>query len=224
MRQCVPIASTVASASAQLLRSAVRSQFCQPSRTCANDCGGKLRFTASTSPVGNVAKVSEVVTPKLPPPPPRNAQNRSGWLVGGRGDRLAAGQHHRRRPQCVPHQARVPGMGAQPAAQGVARGTDRRAGARRDTPARRRQHLMHRIQTRRGRHRDLPGGGVVIDAPGQLTQVEHHRAVRGGRPHIGVPAAARSDLEVVRGSECHRLLHIRRPRSAVTTAAGVSPL
>src|ERR1700745_800296 len=81
MRQCGPIASVVLSASAQLLRSAVRSQFCQPTRTCANDCGGKLRFTTSTSLVGKVAKVSAVVTPKLPPPPPRNAQNRSGWLA-----------------------------------------------------------------------------------------------------------------------------------------------
>src|ERR1700739_289904 len=81
MRQCVPIGSRVGSASAQLLRSAVRSQFCQPTRTCANDCGGKLRFTTSTSLVGKVAKVSAVVTPKLPPPPPRNAQNRSGWLL-----------------------------------------------------------------------------------------------------------------------------------------------
>src|ERR1700759_5257189 len=81
MRQCVPIGSTVASASAQLLRSAVRSQFCQPTRTCANDCDGKLRFTTSTSPVGNVAKVSEAGTPKFPPPPPRNAQNRSGLLA-----------------------------------------------------------------------------------------------------------------------------------------------
>src|ERR1700730_17751893 len=81
MRQFVPIASAVASASAQLLRSAVRSQFCQPTRTCANDCGGKLRLTTSTSLVGKVAKVSEVVTPKLPPPPPCSAQNRSGWLV-----------------------------------------------------------------------------------------------------------------------------------------------
>src|SRR5271154_6694044 len=79
MRQCVPIWSTVASASAQQLRSAVRSQLCQPTSTCANDCGGKLRLTASRSPVGNVAKVSEVVAPKFPPPPPRNAQNRSGW-------------------------------------------------------------------------------------------------------------------------------------------------
>src|SRR5689334_21406326 len=77
----MPIESTVASASAQLFWSAVRSQFCQPTRTCANDCGGKLRLTTSTSLVGNVAKVSEVVTPKLPPPPPRSAQNRSGLLA-----------------------------------------------------------------------------------------------------------------------------------------------
>src|ERR1700761_2496410 len=81
IRQWVPIGSTVASASAQLLLSAVRNQPCQPSSTCAKDWGGKSRFTASTSPVGKVAKVSEVVTPKLPPPPPRNAQNRSGLLL-----------------------------------------------------------------------------------------------------------------------------------------------
>src|SRR6202021_3059648 len=81
MRQCVPIWSTVAPASAPQLRSAVRSQLCQPTSTWANDCGGKLRLTTSTSLVGNVAKVSEVVTPKLPPPPPRSAQNRSGLLA-----------------------------------------------------------------------------------------------------------------------------------------------
>src|SRR5580693_4541871 len=78
IRQCVPIWSTVASANAQQLRSAVRNQFCHPTSTCAKDCGAKSRFTASTSPAGNVAKVSDVVTPKFPPPPPRNAQNRSG--------------------------------------------------------------------------------------------------------------------------------------------------
>src|SRR6201992_995607 len=85
IRQCAPIASRGASASAQLFRSAVRSQFCQPTRTCANDCGGKLRFTTSTSLVGNVAKVNEVVTPKFPPPPPRSAQNKSGLLAAGAG-------------------------------------------------------------------------------------------------------------------------------------------
>src|SRR5262249_9983200 len=79
MRQRVPVASVVLSASAQLLRSAVRSQFCQPTRTCANDSGGKLRVTTSTCELGDVAKVTEGVTPKLPPPPPRNAQNRSGF-------------------------------------------------------------------------------------------------------------------------------------------------
>ena len=81
MRHCWPNASVVLSANAQLLRSAVRSQFCQPRRTWAKDCGGKLRFTTSTSLVGNVAKVNEVVTPKFPPPPPRNPQNRSGLLA-----------------------------------------------------------------------------------------------------------------------------------------------
>ena len=40
IRQCVPVASVVPSASAQLFRSAVRNQFCQPTRTCANDSGG----------------------------------------------------------------------------------------------------------------------------------------------------------------------------------------
>src|SRR3954466_5576668 len=79
MRQCVPVASVVLSARAQLLRSAVRSQFCQPTRTWAKDSGGKWTFTTSTSEMGKGANVKEVVTPKLPPPPPRNAQNRSGF-------------------------------------------------------------------------------------------------------------------------------------------------
>src|SRR4030088_107569 len=81
IRQCVPIPSVVLSARAQLLRSALRSQLAQPTRTCANACAGKSRFTASRSRVGKVAKVSEVVTPKLPPPPPRSPQNRSGLLL-----------------------------------------------------------------------------------------------------------------------------------------------
>lgn len=74
MRQCAPCGSVMVSANAQLLRSAVRSQFCHPTRTCAKDCSGKLRLTTSTSLVGKVAKVRAVVTPKLPPPPPCNAQ------------------------------------------------------------------------------------------------------------------------------------------------------
>src|SRR3954464_6154793 len=78
MRQCVPAASVVLSARAQLLRSAVRSQVCQPTRTWAKDSGGKWTFTTSTSEIGKVAKVKDLVTPKFPPPP-RNAQNRSGF-------------------------------------------------------------------------------------------------------------------------------------------------
>ena len=34
------------------------------------------------SPAGWVRNVNEVATPKLPPPPPWQAQNRSGLLLG----------------------------------------------------------------------------------------------------------------------------------------------
>ena len=117
----------------------------------------------------------------------------------------------------------MPGLSTQPAAQGVPRGTDRRADARRDAPAGRGQRLVNRVQTGRGRDRDQPGGGVVIDFPGQLTQVEHHSAVRRGRPHIGVPAAARSHLEVI-GSSNAIAFCTSAADVTVTTAAGVEPL
>ena len=85
--------------------------------------------------MGKVANVSEVVTPKLPPPPPRNAQNRVGVFRGGRGDRLASWQYDRGRCQRVGQQARMPGLGAEAAAKGVPRGTDRRADTGRDASA-----------------------------------------------------------------------------------------
>ena len=210
MRQCVPVASVVLSASAQLLRSAVRNQFCQPTRTCANDSGGKWTFTTSTSEMGNVAKVSEVVTPKLPPPPPRNAQNRSGFSAADAVTAWPPGNTTDRRRQRVREQARMPGLGAQSAAKGVPRSTDRRADTRRDASACRGQRLVQVPQTGRGRRRDPSAGGVVVDSAGQLTQVEHHGAVRRGRANVGMPATARSDLEIVGSSERHRLLHVRR--------------
>ena len=208
MRQCVPSASVVLSASAQLLRSAVRSQLCQPRLR------ERLRREIEVHDVdvrgGERGKGQRGCHPEIAATAAAQRPQQVWVVGGGGGDRLAAGQHHRRRRQRVTHQARVPGLGAQPAAQGVPRGTDRRAGTRRDAPAGRGQRLVQRIQTGRRRHRDVPGGGVVIDSPGQLTQVEHHSAVRRGRPHIGVPTTARSDLEVVGSSECHRPLHVRR--------------
>ena len=65
----------------QIARSAVRIQLFQPSRTLAADAYGKARLTTSRVTVGNVRQVKLVVMPQLPPPPPRNAQNRSGWSI-----------------------------------------------------------------------------------------------------------------------------------------------
>src|SRR3954454_1269200 len=73
---CAPL--TERSTSPQVLRSAAESQVCQPVSTWAPAAGANSTRTTSESAVGNVVNVSDVVTPKLPPPPPRSAQNRSG--------------------------------------------------------------------------------------------------------------------------------------------------
>ncbi len=212
MRQCVPIPSTVASASAQLFRSAVRSQLCQPSRTWANDSDGIVEVDDVVLPGRERGKGQRGGHPEVAATAAAQRPEEIGVAVGRRGDGLPVGQHHRCRRQLVTERASMPGMGAQSAAQGVPRGTDRRAGAGRDTAAGRGQRLVHFVQTGRGRHRDLATAGVVLDSPGQLTQVEHHGSVGRGRPHVGVPTTARRDLEVVGSGECHRLLHVGRRR------------
>src|SRR5271169_3762617 len=56
-------------------------QDCQAAITLAACDHGQDRKNRTISPAGWVPKVNEVTTPKLPPPPPRQAQNRSGLLV-----------------------------------------------------------------------------------------------------------------------------------------------
>src|SRR5215208_2020040 len=64
----------------QIARSAVSSHSCQPTIARSTDVSGNFRVTTSLSSVGKVRNVNEVTTPKLPPPPPRSAQNRSALL------------------------------------------------------------------------------------------------------------------------------------------------
>src|ERR1700733_1793407 len=52
-------------------------QDCQPAMTRAACDHGQDRKNRQMAPAGWVLKVNEVTTPKLPPPPPRQAQNRS---------------------------------------------------------------------------------------------------------------------------------------------------
>src|ERR1700676_3021239 len=56
-------------------------QDCQPAMTRAACDHVKDRKNRQMAPAGWVLKVNEVTTPKLPPPPPRQAQNRSGLLL-----------------------------------------------------------------------------------------------------------------------------------------------
>src|SRR5689334_16083361 len=55
-------------------------QDCQAEITRAACDHGQDRKNRHIWPAGWVVKVNEVTTPKLPPPPPRQAQNRSGLL------------------------------------------------------------------------------------------------------------------------------------------------
>jgi hypothetical protein len=52
-------------------------QDCQPATTLAAADHGHLRKNSTTWDSGWVRSVNEVAIPKLPPPPPRHAQNRS---------------------------------------------------------------------------------------------------------------------------------------------------
>src|SRR5271170_3045969 len=54
---------------------------CQAEITRAAWDHGQDRKNRMISLAGWVANVNEVTTPKLPPPPPRQAQNRSGLLL-----------------------------------------------------------------------------------------------------------------------------------------------
>ena len=63
----------------QIAWSALWSHSCQPAIACAVVPSGNTNVTMSLSVAGNVRNVNDVTTPKLPPPPPRNAQNRSAW-------------------------------------------------------------------------------------------------------------------------------------------------
>src|SRR5947209_14090009 len=51
---------------------------CHPPSTSATDPAGKSSSNTVSCGAGTVSKVNDVTMPKLPPPPPRNAQNRSG--------------------------------------------------------------------------------------------------------------------------------------------------
>ena len=54
-------------------------QCCQLPKTSGTEPAGKSSWNAvSCAGAATVSKVNDVTMPKLPPPPPRNAQNRSG--------------------------------------------------------------------------------------------------------------------------------------------------
>ena len=58
---------------------AAGAQLCQASTTAAARACGQGRWKTVAVGAGTVLNTRDVTTPKLPPPAPRSAQNRSPW-------------------------------------------------------------------------------------------------------------------------------------------------
>ena len=134
-----------------------------------------------------------MTTPKLPPPP-RIAQNRSGFSSALGADPLAARQHDLRLEQVVDRQAALAGQVAHAAAEREAAD----AGGR-DDPARRRQPVLV------GRGVDFAPGAAAADPHRaglgidldvlQAREVEDDAVVAGAQPGAVVAAAAHRQQE-----------------------------
>ena len=130
-----------------------------------------------------------VATPKLPPPPPRQAQNRSGSVSGVGRDHAAVGGHQVDVDEVVAGQAPGAGQHTLTAAEGEAGDADGRArpGGQR-LPARGHPGV-HVDQLGTGTHL---GGGAGHPDGGDPAHVEHDPGA--GRP-AGVGVAARAQGE-----------------------------
>jgi pimeloyl-ACP methyl ester carboxylesterase len=134
--------------------------------------------------------------------------------IGRCGHHVAAGQHHRGGLQRVTGQARVPGIGAHPAAERKTRDADGGATAGGHRPPPGGQRLLQRIHIGRRGDRHVAGSAVEVGSAGKPAQVQDHCAGSTGRADVRMSAAPRCDLHVVGRRERHRLLHVRLRRNS----------
>ena len=158
------------------------------------------------SPMSWQRNVNEVTMPKFPPPP-RSAQNRSGWESLAGGDEGAVGQHDVGGQQAVHGEAEPARQVADPAAE-------RQAGhaGGPDEPGRGRHAELH------GRVVDVSPGAAGIGADGapgrvdgraaQQRQVDDQGAVGDPEPGAAVAAAADGDLRAVAAGEPDAADHV----------------
>ena len=160
--------------------------------------------------------------PKLPPPP-RSAQNRSGWLSSVTFSVVAVGGHELDADQVVAPEAVLGHQPAQPAAERVAGNPGRR-----DRASGHGEAVYVRLAVELApRHAALGAHacGLRVDVdPRHLRQVDHQSAVGDRSAGDVVAAAADGDLRAARPRERESVRDVRRPAAArdQTPAAGRS--
>ena len=179
---------------------------CQAEITRAACDHGQDRKNRTISPAGWVRKVNEVTTPKLPPPPPRQAQNRSELLARAAGPDLAVGRDDLQGLHVVAGQPVGAGHHPDAAAEREAGDADRRAGPAGHRAAVRRQAAVEVDQPGAG----PDGRGAPADVhPGHPGHVDDQAAGR-GPARVAVPAAAGGHRDAVLADEGQAGRHVVR--------------
>ena len=167
--------------------------------------------------------VNEVTTPKLPPPPPWQAQNRSAYWSGSGGEHRAVRRDNLQGLKVVTGQAVRPGGYADATAERQAGDADGRAGAARHRAALGRQAVVEVDEPgaradRRGRagHGDRLQVGDVDDQPARPRPAGVAVTTGAGRERDAELADERQARRHVM-----RVLHVRDPRRALTVEPGV---
>ena len=149
---------------------------------------------------------NRVATPKLPPPP-RIAQNSSGWRLVVDVEQLAVGGHQLGGQQLVDRQAVLSDQVADAAAEGEPADPDRAGVAEpgRQPVGAGGGGVLAGRQPRLG-----PGGALLgVDLQGvHVGQVEHDAAVGGAVPGQAVAAAANRQLQPGLACQRHHLGHV----------------
>ena len=135
---------------------------CHAPSTPAAEPAGKCSENTVRFGAGSVSKVNSVTMPKLPPPPPRSAQNRSGSELADAVTQLAVGGDDLRGAQVVAGQAVLAGQHADAAAEGQPGDADGRAGAGGQRAPGRRQRGVDVHQLRAGADHGLRARDVHL--------------------------------------------------------------
>ena len=187
--------------------------------TSAPSSTGQKVGPPTTVPTSCSRNRNEVTTPKLPPPP-RIAQNRSGFSSALARTRSPLGEHDVGLEQVVDRQAALAGQVAEAAAEREAADAGRR-----DDPARRRQPVLvggaRRPRprcSRRRRGRCAPRGRPRPAFIGErsITTPSSH----GAEPGAVVAAAADGEQQVAVAGEARRPSRRRRRRRSGRSAPG----